>query len=405
MCPQMSESEHSRETPNENAQVPENQAPEEQVAEQNSSASHWRELAEMLGADPGDTEAVEEPAPAESEESALAARPEEETGVESFTAREREENPPARQAHRPPRPASDWFALATELGIEVEPGPSENQEEAVVAPAPETEREELPEADELESRTPAAEEADGEEEETSGSTTIWRDVDGDEPVAPTQELSDQPPEFTVEEPVPEPAEGEVDEKATDEQQEQEEEDELVVEVSSKRRSRRGRGRRRRSRKREDDTSTADQGTVEAKDQTEAKDFASEVAGSVDDEEATRKSEQAAGEERETKRRRRRRRRPRRTDAREEKSQQSADEPEASGEPVVSPAAAEETPSDDEAIAAEEEDSSEKAAKKAKHRKIPSWEEAVSVIIENNLESRSKKGGSKGKSRGSRKRRN
>ena len=46
---------------------------------------------------------------------------------------------------------------------------------------------------------------------------------------------------------------------------------------------------------------------------------------------------------------------------------------------------------------------EHTSERAKHRKIPTWDEAIEVIVSTNLESRSKSSGSKGGQRGSRRR--
>lgn len=348
-------------------------------SKETSSSNHWRSLAEMLGAEPAEEPDQETPGPETPSMAEESGGERDETSAESGLEPAEEASAPHRST-LPPRPTSNWSGLAAELGIEVEPPPPELDRE--------TGAEGLePEAAEAE----ATEVPSAAEKETPGAWQTENVSPPDSDVAPDLELSDDAGEETAVT-LPEEEAGAPEEESDQGQPE-----------FSRRRSRRKR-RRRTAIEREEVETIEDDGTDPASfEQAQVIEVETEWTEADEEEavgeEAEDLDEGSAEEHEKKRRRRRRRRRPRRRDDQLDADKDNAVEEKVNGTD------AESSDADDETLSEAYDDDDNKPAKKGKHRKIPTWEEAVSVIVENNLEARARNTGSKGKSRGSRRRRN
>jgi len=122
-----------------------------------------------------------------------------------------------------------------------------------------------------------------------------------------------------------------------------------------------------------------------------------AAGTEQDGEVEAEAEQDSDEKRTKRRKRRRRRRPSRKDRGETAEESGAEARTPTAE--EGPAENHQGPRED---SSNDEDKAEAA--KLKHRKIPTWEEAIGIVISANKETRSKSsgGGSRGKRRGRKK---
>jgi ribonuclease E len=354
---------------------------------------HWKHLSELLGTK---SEEADEQGPAASEPQ------------EIVTELPAADAPPPRHEKATAPATGDWNSLARNLGIEV-PEPAE------AGPAAEESGEELPSEESAEAESPpllqgpvdvgeasfdASEgEIDTELEPDDECEAVMQPDLQEEPgtvevsagEAPVEDLLDaeldddspldEDPLAVASEPFVEEVESAfdfVDKGAESEAEEtdadSEDEDE---ERERPRRRRRRRGRRRRRDEVDETVMDEEDDDVEA---TGEPDDDVMVDSPMDaDEEAQEDGEQ----ERQPRRRRRRRRRP------------------------ASPKDAEETSSDEtadlEAVGdADQDDSETRAARteaRGKHRKIPSWNEAVDVIVTTNLANRQRSsGGSRGKGR-------
>jgi ribonuclease E len=320
---------------------------------------HWQELADELGAEsPEASEGM--PAIEESVTELPAAELPPPSPKRSRDDSERSQGP-------------NWSLLADELGLE--PMPTAEPPAAEVP-------EELAgdEADEE-----AVEEAKPEEfaaVEEPSDTRDWAppaedeeriEVAQEEPVAEEEAETDQDPLSLDSEPF-------VDEVAealdleTDEEIEEAEATQGQEEAPPRPRRRRRGGRRRRRADAPDADSTATEDVEEAEPKEEME---------VDREEEAAVADEGPPEPTTRKRRRRRRRAPR--------GEREAGEPKD---------AAEDADLDDEDDDGEElPEGADQGRRAAKHRKIPSWAEAIGVIIEGNLASRSRgQGGSRGRGR-------
>ena len=156
-------------------------------------------------------------------------------------------------------------------------------------------------------------------------------------------------------------------------------------IASRGRRRRPRGGRRRRPSSRSDTETEEQTDTDERAQGDQ-----DSDGDAGEDEASTAGEQDQPSEGRS-RRRRRRRRPSRRDETEAGDQETSE-------------GGETTDDDNADIGSDSDEGSDEKSETKKHRKIPTWDEAVSVIVTTNLESRSKSGGdSKNSPRGSRRR--
>ena len=372
--------------------------------------SHWRFLAEMLGA----------PAPAEDAEQEIESPVEDELTrdqQDAAVAKTDKDDRSARQTRKPvDRPPSDWFALASDLGVEVErPAEPEWPDETPADCGPVVEQRSLFQ-DDIQSETkskdvsPEPSSMFGDSVDDKGGQLIKVEEEETFGEATTDEIF-------ISESSEEAADESTDVKADKESESEDSE--------STTRPRRRRGRRRNrsvERERAEDAAgeepsddVPEAGTVEqagegiADDDNHADDNHAEpeetrveTGGSDDEtEEAPRK-----------RRSRRRRRRPRGEKRSEESEQQSADDDQGDDDQ------ADDDQADDDQAGGEDDERESSASKRrsgsrsrseagdreAKHRTIPTWDEAIAVIVDLNLASRSKSDSGKAKSRGSRRRR-
>ncbi len=344
---------------------------------------HWRSLMETLGLSmPAD------PEPAPGDQSPLAdevvAEPraaEQEVGLAAETEQPApQHSKPARPL--PPRPRSDWYGLATQLGIEVEPPPAPDEagsSATVQDRGPETPAEEKPE--------PIA------------SPTSWGVSDDavhfvgfeQEEVFELEVSSLENVDFG------EPDSSETQVVAMDELDQTTDEDAELTppaessETVSRRRRRRG---RRRSGTGERER-TAPPVSEENDDEPDMEmSDASDVDAETEEDEAGEAEEAAT-----TSRSRRSRRRRRRPTRRETESDAPQDDV------TVDDEADDDSDEDDGDDDDDESHASRAGGSRSKHQKIPTWEEAISVMVSNNMQSRSRSSSSKGKPRSSRRRRN
>jgi len=367
---------------------------------ENDSMDHWEQLASELGTEPPSRESEEQPGshdevgpPAgDSAESDLAA------GLALSSL-------PAKKKTAPP----DWGAIASALGImtapeadEVSPasgrGDASPEEEAGTAEFIEEARQEFEAGEEEEDEAGRGEEVI--EAPDEGAETAWGlDTEGiavpfaPELQAPQPEIREKPFGFGVmpaEEKLSAPADVDVIGPPAAEEEE-EAAAEPVAESSDKGPSRRRRRRRRKPR--------LDEKTFEGPDVELEEDKSGEpVAGDGDVEEA--ESVEPEEEERLEDEVRGKRRRKRRPAKRKKKG-----EPEPAAASSRSPEAGTAEARDEEGIA-ERPDRDEAArpsrktdGQKPSHRAIPTWGEAIGLIIAGNLERRKKSGGGSGRGRG------
>jgi hypothetical protein len=347
---------------------------------ENDSMDHWEQLASELGTEPPPKGSEEQPG--SHDEGRLWA--ENSTEAELSAQLPLSSSPPKKRM-----PPPDWGAIASALGIMTAPevnepspasgrGDAPTEEEDGTAEFIEEARQELEAGEEQE-------EAEAQEEEAI------------ERQGPQPELPEEPFGFGLipaeEEPLA-PADVDAVEPPTAEEEEREEEEgaiEPVAESPDKGPSRRRRRRRRKPRLGE---KAGDGPDVEL----EEDESGETVAGDVDTEEA--ESVEPEEEERAEDELRGKRRRKRRSAKRKKKGD-------------AEPVGAASGPSEDgTAEAREEEDTSEKSDRdeaarrsrkgdkqKPSHRAIPTWSEAIGLIITGNLERRKKSGGGSGRGRG------
>lgn len=370
-----------------------------------SSRDHWRELADQIGAEVPD-EPVEPEPPTELEP------PPEEVEVVDIVAEEPAETPPPEVPHEEPDPApaseapaseapvttNHWWNLAGELGIELpepEPEPeSEPEPEAGPEPEPQPEpvQEQETESGQEQTIEPAPDqEADGAEQPAPkiqidfGQSDTWGvdalESPGIELQSATQEHGSQrqkPPEKDRDMPLFEDPSLSLEVPGVLDAIFEEAEVETAEDDSAERIA---------PPEAEDEEPPIDEDASEAP----------SAAGTEQDEEVQAEAEQDSDEKRTKRRKRRRRRRPSRKDRGEtgEESGAEARTPAAEEGPAENHQGPREDSSNDE-------DKAEAA--KLKHRKIPTWEEAIGIVISANKETRSKSsgGGSRGKRRGRKK---
>ena len=331
--------------------------------------NHWSALASEIGAD-----VPPEPEPQ---------RPETETDENGAEAEPAATMPPARPERsarrpKPSQPKNHWNAVAGDLGMEVPDTEPESEAELEAEPAAETPFGSF-------SVEPAIVDAKPQQSPPEG-----------DPSAAFESLF-QPSEETVGDDSGDAGEPEEIHTALFEEEEATEASEGVSDSTEEaedeerpRRRRRRRGRRRRRDEKSDEEQTPEEvaETVAIGDDS----VEVEVAEVIADEATEKQSEPAAaddGEEEEGKRRRRRRRRKPRRD----REQAAEDESEADS-------AADDAPSE------EPDGRKAKSARvsedtQAKHRKIPSWDEAIGVVVEANIQAHAKSGGGRRGRRGKR----
>ena len=361
---------------------------ESEQSEQHAQKGHWRSLLEALG-----MPVPEEPEAAPEEESMLAS----EAALPADAGAEAAAEPMVESQPRTPRPEhqrppSDWYALANQLGIEVEPPPPE--EPPVVEPvvAQETAASET-EVIAAETKVDdAATPADTLREEGSESFIEFEQEEVFElEVSGFDDVDFGDDQSTFSQVV---AMDEVAESLTEESDEEEDEETLEAQPAEPSRRRRRRGRRRggadrqRGRQRGEEE---DEGELEE-----------ELTGDMEESEVSEPDEQAEETDEATgtpsRRSRRRRKRGTRRDTQKAQDQDENDQ--------------EERDEDDRDVEADEDIEAEQVGSRSgkstggrtKHHKIPTWEEAISLLVTSNMQSRSRSSASRGKSRGPRRRR-
>jgi len=347
---------------------------------ENQSTDHWEQLASQLGTEPPSRELEERPdlGDEESPPSGGAAEP----------AADLPQYPPPPKRKKAP---TDWGAVASALGVMTEPEAEESiarsrgggEEDPGTAEFIEEARQELEAGEEEEE-----EEETIESPELAPATRGLAARDEDVPFAP--ELQPEPPasrekpsevsELPAEEKPSEADVGGVGVAATEE--------EAAAEPSDKGTSRRRRRRRRKPRPGEKTIEGADAEPPEG-----------ESAEGVTEEAAAEEAEPGEPDEGETgedepRGKRRRKRRPAKRKKRSE-----AELAEALSETPEGAAAGKEgaAPRGDRDEAARP--SRKGDGQKPSHRAIPTWGEAIGLIIEGNLERRKKGGGGPGRGRG------
>jgi ribonuclease E len=294
---------------------------------------HWNLLASQLGAE---TPPQEPPEPADQPQ-----KEEPEAKDEDYLA----SLPRSSYVPPPPKPRktqADWANLASELGIEV---PSEPEAE----PAAPAGKEEVP-------------------------VTFAEDL------SPPFQALDTPSEIMSEMEDEQDLEPEQEEAA--ERAEQAELPESPESPAGPSEERRGRRRRRRRRPSRGEPSAASQEAID-----EGVEQRDEEAEEAPDTEGAELPPALDGEETGTRRRRRRRRPSRRRDAEpgdERKRRGEETGKEAGLVPAGTPRDEREDHDED-----DDEDEHDGASDKASHRAIPSWSEAVGIVVAANLESRAK----------------
>ena len=345
------------------------------------STDHWKELADQIGAAVPDEPASPEPAPesdavgdepsctAEADaDQPAAAEVEPQQSCDSGPAdlSQAADHRPTLSVNKPPRRRSSpnhWMQLAAELGIavpEAEPEPE---------PEPELQETAVDESDREKFEVPSP--PPGDEAPEAVETFDREGIDAVAESRVEEEASDLPPfedpDFLVETPGVLDAvfdEADAAHAACDVEVE---EDELVEPI-------------------EEAIEEASVAAVEFGDELD------EAAGveTVEQEEA---AESEGDEKRSKRKRRRRRKRPRKDRA------EAGDEPAEVAEESSPEEETASTPTPQSGAGVADEDR-EVEATKVKHRKIPTWEEAISVVISANIEARAKtSGGSRGKGRG------
>jgi len=310
-------------------------------------SDHWNDLASNLGATPAEESPQPSAGPSEAEAAVPDSSRKEATDAAALPAR------PAPPRPKPQR-ASDWGSLASELGIEV---PAEPVEGEAAKPSP---IEQASPTAPLREEAPFAPMA----ESTSSSLTvedIWPDM--------AQPEAEKAAPAEAEPPTPGSTEfgagltAELDAVAGNAASAPLDpaHDETTAEESDTEAPRKKSRRRRRRRKPRSD---------------EQADKTTEAATTRDSDQDTDDDED---DQERTSRRRPRRRKPR-SDS-DETTDRSSDES----------AVADRDPDDD----TDDEHSRGGRTKKAGHKQIPTWEEAIGIIVEKNLASRSRRGGGGG----------
>jgi hypothetical protein len=340
--------------------------------EGNDRRDYWRQLAAELGAPvPDEPEEVDDVSEAGDERSTPA-------GPGVMMPRKDEATTERRP---PPRPPSDWHALCSQLGVEA---PPESPVEPAAAPTEEPV--ESPSEDALPMDAEAIEVHDHVSEISFFEPDTALEID----VADVE----------VDEEIDEDLESdeELTSSATGVAEIADEEDTIPEEDDGERKlppRRRRRGRRRAETPSVDEveleSSAGDLSELDVGEQL----VAPEEEASGEEEEETGGVEQKKAAPRGRRPRRRSARREEATVAGEDQSELRDQDAGASGDDATATDGASEPKEADKRVAP--------GATKSKHRKIPTWEEAVAVLVSSNLESRSRSGNAKGKSRGSRRR--
>ncbi len=298
-----------------------------------NKADHWGDLASILGAEVREEEPVQDVQPGGETEPEAKDEPVC-TPPRKTVARE----------ERPRRAPSDWDALASSLGLEVPPAAAAKPVEPAVPPKP---RDEEPE-----SSTVSAEEQEVEPVPAVSMTELAETVESlsDRVKTAAWGLEHEPTFRIAQEQEAEEVSAEVDRLEVA--------DELAAEEETPSRVKSKRRRRRKSR---------------SDDKAAVSESAEEPAEAVAE---SQPEEAEAGETESEGRHRSKRRRPRRR-------RQKAESPD-----KTRPDAMGDDDADD--IFDQDDLESDSGSGKAGHRSIPVWQEAISIIVEKNLESRAKK---------------
>lgn len=345
----------------------------------NQAPDHWAKLIAEMGiqSPPDQTSSTSEP-PEEVKEVADEILADELDETETAPVAELPPPPPAvAKAVERPRRISDWDRLAEELGVPVSPRPSKPTPPA--AKQVETVKTSLP-CDVKPREVDQVEESDQVESESDSSAAAkeWEEE--------MVELTD--PLF-LDSAVSNPK-SEDDGETSAENVEQSEESSEPKVKSGRRRRRRRRGRR-----------LPESEPTETEVQEAELEAASDTVELIDNEPEATSSEvlegetssAAEGSESTERRRRRRRRRPRRkSEATPSDSSPTVDDDEESPrltENAESEGGEEEWGAADEDRDETEDSDEDEQSSKLSHRGIPTWEEAIQLVITNNVESRSK----------------
>lgn len=386
---------------------------------ESQSNDHWKSLADEIGADVPDPppEPVNEPAP----EVVTDDQPSDEILEEPAPLVESAEEDVQPQAPAPaakPVGPNHWWHVASELGIEVpeEPEPEPDPEpelEPVPEPEPESKASSEPEA--LPESMPEEDATDevvfaGFRTGPAGESELPERQDRAEPpVAETFESPDDTSQmplfadpglvvetpgvldaiFDAEEAVRAESERSVYKHADEPERTGDEAEELVVHSGAGPQPTKG---ELFGEVAQDDGEVNEPAEFGAEEPGEVDDDESVAAVSVPDEETAAEPDEEG--KRPKRRRRRRRRRPKKDRAEPAGEAGKSDADSAVGEK-------ESSDSQPRAESGKSEKRDEAEAAKDKHRKIPTWEEAIDVVISTNMESRNKasSGGSRGRGRG------